>query len=313
MANLILTNKCQRKCAYCFAINNGNSNEEMSFDNFLKAVDFIATGHKIISLIGGEPTLNRDFVNMVEYLINEDFTVQVFTNGMVSTEIINYIKSIVESPSTKNGQLSFSVNVNESKYRTVDENRQQELFLKTIGRDAYLSFTIHDAACDMSFIVDMINSYKLDRTLRLGLSMPIFNSPNKFLPIEEYENVASKVVEFIEHNSDIDVKFDCGFTLCMFSIEDIKVLNKFNKDGNFAFICGQPIDIYPDLSVANCYPLSTVYKNKISNFDNLGELISNLDESLMTVHGIHGERCANCSFFRKVCFGGCKGFYKPVG
>lgn len=311
MANIILTNNCQRKCEYCFA---GNSTyTDITFSDFIKAVDFISTGHNIVNLIGGEPTLHIDFISMIEYLLRKGFTTQVFTNGMVSDELINYIDKIIDDKTTNDGQLTFAVNINEERYKTKEEITLQDNFLRAMGKNAYLSFTIHDCSTNLIFLKDIINKYELEKTLRIGLALPVFGFPNKHLPIESYKKAAKNIIDLINNKDDINVMFDCGFPLCMFSINEIGILNSSGNKSNYVFECGQPIDIHPDLSVTNCYPLKNVYRNNISDFNNMEELRHNLDESLMTAYGIHGEKCGDCYFFRKVCFGGCKGFYKPVG
>ena len=145
MANLILTTKCQRKCTYCFAKNDRNTDLNFSMDNFKKAINFISTGFKGVNLLGGEPTLHKDFVSMLDYTINKDFLIQVFTNGMTSYETIKDIKGLLSKSALRKDQLSFAVNINEHIYRSEEEVELQKRFFKKLGNYAYLSFTIQNS------------------------------------------------------------------------------------------------------------------------------------------------------------------------
>jgi radical SAM protein with 4Fe4S-binding SPASM domain len=312
MANLILTTKCQRKCPYCFAKDDRGTNLNFGMVNFKKAVKFIETGFRGVNLLGGEPTLHKHFIRILDYLINKDFLVQVFTNGMCSPETLHNIRDLLEKTALRKDQLSFALNINDYRYRSDSETESQKLFLKVLGKYTYLSFTIQDEDTNLIFLHDIIDRYGLQPTIRLGLALPIFNSNNKHLPIDSYGKAANNIIELSDNSPGTSIIFDCGFPLCMFSLNELGRLNQ-NKENNFDFSCGQPIDIYPDLSVINCYPLSKVYKTHINKFNTIEELRKDLEANLMTAHGIFGKKCTDCTFFGRVCFGGCKGFYKPIG
>ncbi len=308
MANIILTTDCQRKCVYCFAQEDKDSKMSFTFDNFKTVTNFIATGPRAVNLLGGEPTLHKDFIIMLEHLIINDFMIQVFTNGMVSDKVLQSIISLLNRIALKEHQLYFSININEKKYRTEEEDILQHNFLKTLGNLVYPSFTIHDKDTDLLFIRDIINEYNLDPTIRLGLAMPVRPGNNKYLPIEYYPDAANKILELSKNSDGITIKLDCGFPLCMFSEIELEEL-KQNEKNDFVFICGQPIDIYPDLTFTNCYPLSKKYKDSISRFKTIIELYQFLEDGFSAPCGIYVEQCVKCSYFKKECSGGCKGFF----
>ena len=113
MANLLLTTNCQRNCPYCFAKGDRNNGMVMSSDNFMQAVRFIASGTPAINLLGGEPTMHPDFAHMLAFLIEHDFMIQVFTNGMVKREMLDKIISVLNKIVLRDNQLIFAVNINE--------------------------------------------------------------------------------------------------------------------------------------------------------------------------------------------------------
>ncbi len=310
MANLILTSDCQRNCAYCFAQGNKDSGTAFTWEDFITATNFIATGPKIINLLGGEPTLHEDFIKMLEYLILNDFKIQVFTNGMLSGKQLNELINLLNRVVLREKQLYFAVNVNSEALRTEDETELQSRFFSSMDRLAYPSFTIHEKDINLLFLADIIEKYYLDPTIRLGLSIPVIGGKNKYLPLSLYDNAAKSIINLAENSPGITITFDCGFPLCMFSLEEAAKLNS-NEENDFMFMCGQPVDIYPDLSMTNCFPLSNMYKINISEFTDMPSVYKHFEEGFMTPVGIYGKKCQECTFFRKVCFGGCKGFYRP--
>jgi radical SAM protein with 4Fe4S-binding SPASM domain len=96
----------------------------------------------------------------------------------------------------------------------------------------------------------------------------------------------------------------------MFTIEELNILTK-DKEHGVKFVCGVPLDIYPDLTAVNCSPLSKLHRTDIRKFDNVKDLVDSLESGFMTPFGIYEPKCQGCELFRNICFGGCKSFYKP--
>jgi len=310
MANLILTTKCQRKCSYCFAQDDKNNGKELTWQNFLKAAKFVATGPKIINILGGEPTLHEKFIPILEYLIINGFQIQVFTNGMLETELLTKLVKSLDTVIPNKDQLFFAININEERYRTKKEIALQTRFMETLRKLTYPSFTIHDKDTNLIFLQDLVEKYNLNPTIRLGMAMPIAGGGNKHLPVESYRDVAENIIEFSQNSKGITITFDCGFPLCMFTLDEIGELSTDEKN-DFAFLCGQPLDIHPDLHVSNCYPLAKIHRVSIDELDTVDDAYKYFELGFMTPSGIYGEKCLGCTFFRKACFGGCKGFYIP--
>jgi len=311
MANLILTTDCQRKCSYCFAQEDRDKNIAFTWDNFITASNFISTIEpKLVNLLGGEPTLHKDFPKILEYLILNDFLIQVFTNGIVSEKRMDEIYKVLKSITLREGQLKFGVNVNKKEDRSVNETEMQNEFFKRFYKITYPAFTIYEKGTDLSFLSDLIQKYLLEPVIRLGIAMPVIGGKNKYLPIDQYRDAAQSIINLSKNSPNITITFDCGFPLCMFDMAEIRELSQ-NENNNFSFVCGQPLDIYPDLTITNCYPLSKLCKVNIKDFKNITEVYDFFRTGFMTPIGIYGQQCLDCQFFMKICFGGCKGFYSP--
>lgn len=311
MANLLLTTECQRKCVYCFANEDKNKHMVMDWENFMTAVGFVATGPKALTLLGGEPTLHPNFDNMLAYLLENDFIVQVFTNGMVKQDMLDKITDVLNRITLREQQLLFGININEAKYRTEEEDRLQKRFLKNMGHLVHPCFTIHEKT-SLIFLHEYVKKYYLDPTVRIGLAMPVCRTRgNKYLPISQYRQVAENIIELAENSDGTSIIFDCGFPLCMFKLEELGELMK-NKENLFSFDCGVPLDIYPDLSMTNCYPLSKMHVTNLHNFSKIEDAYKYFEEGFASPEGIYGSRCTTCQFFGKACTGGCKGFADRV-
>jgi organic radical activating enzyme len=288
MANLILTTDCQRKCSYCFAQKDRDRNVSFTWDNFITASNFIATTEpKLINLLGGEPTLHKDFPKILEYLILNDFTIQVFTNGMVTEKRMDEISKVLKRVTLREGQLRFGVNVNKKEDRITNETEMQRAFFKRFYKITYPAFTIYEKEVDLTFLVNLIQEYLLEPGIRLGIAMPVIGGNNKYLSLDYYKDAAKNIIELSKKSPNITITLDCGFPLCMFSMSEIRELSQ-NENNDFSFVCGQPLDIYPDLTITNCYPLSSLCKVNMKDFTNIVEVYKFFREGFMTPTGIYG-------------------------
>ena len=315
--NLILTTDCQRKCKYCFAKDNINSPMQFTMENFKKAIDWINLEREVVervALLGGEPTKHPLFIDFIKYLLPKKLGILVFTNAMVedSNFYTNVIKSAVENGVRNFPELGFCVNMNEPKYRSDKENELQDLFFKRLGRVSSLSFNIFEESFDPYFLIDIIKKYNLVGNIRLGLAMPLGNR-NNYLEIESYHNVAKKIMQFIRETTKnkIFVGFDCGFIRCMFSEEDIKELDTL-KTSSIMFSCGPSIDVYPNLEITSCYPMSKILKIKMTDYSSISSLFSYWEQELAEFKTIY-DKCTECNYLTSnECDGGCKA-YKANG
>ena len=310
MSNIILTTDCQRKCKYCFAKDNIDKPMSFQMGNFIKTVDWLTKDNNItnrVGLLGGEPTLHPRFIEFLDYLLSKKLNTLIFTNGMVEEKDILEIVKIANKNKVKHmDHLCFCVNVNEEKYRSQKEQRLQTQFLKILGRVSVPSFNIFEENCDFGFLVDLINKYNTVRNIRFGLASPLGNR-NNFMELDGYKAIGDKLTEFtsIRKKHKIKIGLDCGFPKCMFTEEQRKLIIDSPVD-NFSFGCGPSIDIYPDLTVASCYPLSRIKKVKMEDWPSYNELFQHLGNEVEELEPIY-NKCYDCDWFADhSCSGGCK-------
>lgn len=310
MANLILTDQCQRNCPYCFA--KDSKSGDFTFDNFVKAVDFIKTGPPVVYLLGGEPTEHPMITTFIEHLLNEKMITRIFTNGMAFADRLNNVKNVIDRMKDKHkGEVNilFNVNVNNPNIRTDQGSIFQKQFFNIFKDLTYIGHTIFDKNENLDYLIETILDNGLEPAIRLGLALPICGKENLYLKREDYQETAVNIIDLVRkaRELNIEVDFDCGFPMCMFSFEEVSFLMQ-QKRSNAAFVCGQALDIYPNLEVTNCFPLSELHKVSITEFKNIQELYKYFNNYFTTDRGTYTDKCQECFYFNYACAGGCKAF-----
>ena len=86
-----ITNRCNNQCSYCFQDNSGSKKDmpvELLEKIFLE-LDDIKVNKVILS--GGEASLHPQFDTILSILKKYKFTIGLFTNGLLSDEVIKLI------------------------------------------------------------------------------------------------------------------------------------------------------------------------------------------------------------------------------
>jgi len=80
---IFITNKCNLKCAGCFARNiMANDDRHMSLQEYAKAIEtFLKKGGKQINILGGEPLLHPQLKEMLEINQKNNIKTTIYTNG----------------------------------------------------------------------------------------------------------------------------------------------------------------------------------------------------------------------------------------
>jgi radical SAM protein with 4Fe4S-binding SPASM domain len=312
MPNVLLTEKCSRACPYCFAkkhMGEAGPDDMLAWDEFIYIADFLEASHeKRFSLLGGEPTLHPHFADYVAYLFERGFAVTVFTNGALSDRAYNEaVKRLSNMPVER---LSFVCNVNHPSLCSEVETSRLSRFLDSFRRHVSLGYNIYQEWFDLDFVFDLISRYGLKRHLRLGLAHPIPGEDNLFIPIARLHKMVERLLSYIPQFEarKIVPGFDCGFSMCLFTNEQLGRLFKL-FEGKVSFGCGPAIDIGPDLSVWSCFPLSKYHKQSLYDFNSMVEVMrffEGVHKKVRTEIGGIFEKCDSCHYRETgLCHGGC--------
>lgn len=280
----------------------------LSWEDLIYLTDFFAaSGEYRISLLGGEPTLHPEFIDMVFYLIERNFQIVVFTSGIMSERRLEETRQAFADLS--HDKLSFVCNVNDPQKSPPKENQKVERFLKAFGKYITLGYNIHETDFNLDFIFQYINQYGLKHFLRLGLAHPILGAKNVHVPVADFPKMVKQLISYLPLFERFRVRpsFDCGFPICIFS--DAEIGRFFKVFSDLKFGCGPAIDIGPDMTVWSCFPLSTFHKKSIFEFDTYQDVIDyylHLHESVRVESGGIYEACDDCLYRQDgLCSGGC--------
>jgi len=253
-------------------------------------------------ILGGEPTLHPQFPQIVDLGLKDGCTVVVFTNGMWSRRVCEYVSSLGPAP------LKFVVNVNEPRYWKGQEAEFQARCLQAAGAKAKIGFNIFEADFDLLFTRELIARFGLQRELRLGLASPILGQANACITVPMREQIGRRLLDQLEQleASDVLGAFDCGFVYCMFPEERWGTLTRTVRNG-LSSVCHPIIDVGPDLSAWPCFPLSQLLTVDLKEYENAAELRRFFNERLSAFRQFGSrDECRECEFFRRQqCAGGC--------
>lgn len=316
MANLLLTEVCVRKCPYCFAKQYMEGVEDRSAitkDNLVYVVNFLEkSGINRISLLGGEPLIHPRVAEIIEYLIlDRGFEVCIFTSGiMPSNKLEPFVKRMQSESIKESNKLKFVVNVNEPHLSSQSELLKVHNFLMSLGNLCALSFNIYRLDYNIDFLKDYILKYGLRRHVRFGIANPIPGSHNEYIAPADFKQAKIKLMDGLRKMYDLKIHpgLDCGFPMCMFSDEEIGLLYKYTRNA-LSFDCGPTIDIGPDLNCWTCFPLSSVNRKSLKDFQTYDELYSYFnmiqENYRKEIRGIYQE-CDTCKNYEmELCSGGC--------
>ncbi len=316
--NILLSNTCNRRCPYCFASERVSYTVDkeqaarpappfISRDDYEAALDFVIKNNvQDVGILGGEPSYHPDFVELLQMAWRRELRLRVFTNGLWRKRDVDTIAALDHEEHKR--RLNIILNVNHPEISNPGEQKAQTTFLQKLGRYTALSFNIYRLDLDPCFLVDLIVESDSKRHIRLGIAEPLAQLESEFIEVRDYHKLAPKLMELARRcdEADITLGFDCGFTLCMFSAEEIGEL--FLSGAHFKSSCGPAIDVGTDLSVWSCFPLSAFSSGVyLKDFSNVDELVKHFREKFKRLHrtGVLPE-CIDCKQIRREnCVGGC--------
>jgi cyclic pyranopterin phosphate synthase len=311
VANILLTDSCNRKCAYCFGAgkvsrsaegpNAARTGKFMSRDDFRYVLDFLDRSKaEFVSLLGGEPTLHPEFHAIFADAVGTGKYIKLFTNGLMAPET-------AEMLAKSKGQLNVIVNVNEPDKTPAREWDWVNRTLAILGRRASISFNIYHPDCSFAFLPDLFLRHGLDKCLRVGISIPILGRNNEYLPLDQYRRVGGRLTEFSDicGQHDISIHMDCGFMMCMFT--PMELGRHYVNGSDLHFHCDPIIDIGPDLQVWRCFPLSGCKNVNLKDFANRQQLVDYFNKEFQGVGNVGAlPECLGCAQMRRGrCYGGC--------
>lgn len=336
MANIIINTVCNLKCRYCFAddCKTNNKNQNMTLENFDKAVNFISQTEDYIGILGGEPTIHPNFDELIMKLIMNDRIgrVNIFTNGI---EVDNHLGVFA------NKKVGCLINFNSEENIENKENEERvinninELFKIKLSQDysslppdfdplsmINLGCNIYKKDQDFSILIDTLKKYK-KHSLRISTVVPNSVGKKNMCSIEYFNEMKPTLFRLFKMLAEIECvpNSDCNYIpLCLYTKEEIEWLNRTfiplaekYKLGRFNITTHQvchsgPMDFYPDCTVARCFGFSEYDRQHIDNYNNLNEIRNYFQRNIENVSFYlpSTTQCIDCHAHKTMqCSGGC--------
>ncbi len=129
IVNIGITDKCNCRCKHCSffgAMDKSKNKKNLSKEEMKKVIDdCLDLGVSVINFVGGEPLINRDLPELVEYINKNKAVSSIFTNGWFLKEFAKPLKD--------SGLMQVNVSIDSIKPEVHDKFRGREgLFKKAI-------------------------------------------------------------------------------------------------------------------------------------------------------------------------------------
>jgi len=311
MANVLFTTYCNRNCKYCFAKGKvdlgqeqGDPSKNLNMENLETIIHFYKQSQlDRFVVLGGEPTLNPDFKQMIDrILLEKDFkALVIFTNGLMPDDVLTYLSNH-DDP-----RLGIALNLNNQNNHSPSEWTRVNNTMKALGKRVGLGVNIYKPGQDYDYLIEAVKAYGLKPHIRAGLTHPVVGSKNIYARQDDFPAIAADLVGFAEKafQNDINFSFDCGFQFCMFSLDQHKELLRFGV--KFRSVCTPIIDIGPDLGVWRCFPLLNDVAGQLDDFKRRKRIIDAFEKKYRSFQRMGNMlECPQCIYRKnELCSGGC--------
>jgi len=298
MPNLILTGRCSSACEYCFT--NGALLGDLTLKTLAEIMPFVSTFRsRKLNILGGEPSLNPEFIGILQYLLERKYELLVFTNGDIAPPVLTGLMGLTTA------RLEFVVN------RSLEVLRANTIkFYRSLGYRTKIGVTIFRANQSVQHLIGEIEEFRLRKAIRIGIALPSYPPFENVHPDPEaYPEISNEIFPFLVEciAKGIKPEFDCGFPHCFFTEEQRALLHEHSAE--FVSNCGLIPDILPDRTVIPCFPLG--------NFKTIINGESSWINSRITLEGLIAgakrnhlfEVCGSCRHLNsRQCSMGCAAF-----
>ncbi len=295
MANLCLTTLCNRRCAYCFALGKkATGSAFMSIDTFSRALNFLVrSGIGEARLLGGEPTLHPNFVQMAESALERGLRLLIFTGGEMPRSVRRWLERI------RGDRVGLLVNATDARLTVSD--------LRPLARHVTLGFNIHDPGFQPEFMLRLIREHGFSPAIRFGLAHPRIDGTNEALHPRFYRIVGRRLSEFAQRARDwgVQLEFDCGFVPCMFPPDG--PVTDMSAAADIGLRCSPILDLLPDGRFISCFPLAGLHQELLTETETAADLRARFSARLAGRRrlGVFPE-CSACETrAAERCNGGC--------
>lgn len=322
VANLMITQKCNLDCPYCFASDYvGQNAQQMDEAAFLQALDFAMSGAytRSVGIMGGEPTLHPDIAKFLE-ILEADARVKrvtLMTNGTRISHIADILARSKKTIVLVNCNAPYAIG--EAAYDKMRENIG--IMLNELGLKGRLTLGMNLYAPDMDtgYIMDILREHGL-RELRTSIVVPAKRCRTDLDAVKYFRSMKNCVSGLFFRLFAMGVApfFDCNvMPECLWEDEAdfLRAMRDMLK-GTTNVLAGESrchpvVDILPDLTAVRCFGLGNSTVQRIGDFKNVDELCGYYWRTVdcFSCNTCSSGECVDCK--RRLhgqCSGGCLAF-----
>lgn len=306
--NISINNTCNNNCSYCFQslYNNTAEKKYISLEHYEKILTFLKDSPiEHINILGGEPTLHPQLLDIIDLTTKYDFSYLLITNLLVEDE--NFFKKILDKKP--------KILINGTHYNNTKELFEKNLkyFYETTEKNFYnhaISFCLtgnknedENTICYIQYLCERFKDYKLH--FRISPAAPngkIFNLINFS---EQYKRISNILQKY-----GFTFNFDCTLNQCQidYSLLDNILLDKREMEHiqeHFSTHCDGALDILLDDKLYFCNSLRD-FGVPIFEYQNFDEAYAALTVKIsQMINGSPYQYCDLECQKRNYCIGPC--------
>ena len=343
MPNIMLTNRCNLGCPYCFANEFVNVDaNEITLENFRRALDFIVGDgtQRRVGLIGGEPTLHTRLHELLRVVIDDVRveTATLYTNGLV---VEPFVRELMHPKFNVLVNVNGPADVGATRFERIAANIAllvDECYMRdrvTLGINMYKPDFAYD------YLLELLVRHGFTR-VRTSITVPNVEAGRNMDARGHFLEMKPQVKRFYRELLDrgITPYFDCNkIPSCLIDEADLAEFADLipraaevgasrtgsRSEGGRAMAglhgpnglltrtvqCHPVVDILQDLMAVRCFGLSERTKVPIDRFDGIAELVRYYENTVdaFACQTAYAAECRTCQLREaRTCTGGCLAF-----
>lgn len=303
----LITDSCNLKCPYCFAgdLIANSAAKHMSLEDFTTILDFLeGSGHRFLSLAGGEPSLHPQASDFITLGAQRGFhPIFLITNGLFQPGFSAFLHRNIQ-------QVRFLWNLNS---RDQYQDHHWALLNGNLGTlvlegNSIFGLNIFQVDQDFNSFLDLCREYRPAR-VRCGFAhQPASGPAVRTIDPDSLSAITHAIADLIQILAEelrIPTQLDCGFVPCVWSERDLGRILLFTDK---RVGCTLPLAVDPDLYVRCCWDFKKEHLGNFGTVQDIRRFFSTAREQERAALPPLYHRCDGCTM-RSVgtCDGGCLG------
>ena len=301
--NVLLTSVCNARCSWCIANEYMSRKKTFSLmpeENVQELIKRLKKESvKQVNLLGGEPSLHPNALDIGKRIYDLGIPVGFSTNGLWNDDFRKLFERIsypLEAEITYLGSQGYSEENKKRLQRTFEQLRTHPTSLGLIITSLNQPYGEH---------LDIVKKYGFDLrwaflepTIRSGQTEGYKTQRN----IQEMGKHVSNIVREANQRG-LDTWADLTVPRCAISDSDMNIYEGDKND--IQFKCPPFFDISPTLDIWRCLPMAPEQTLKLTNFDSFKEAYQRVNQIKQKyIGGGSFDECGNCKYLDDLCSGG---------